>query len=84
MTEKSGSDNCDITTMSLPTPINKFSPIDKKWQTAKWFEIKLEFNATIPSKPQSMSISRTPEQKVEVIPDGNCFFFLFYMRLADG
>ena len=71
--EKSGSD-CDITTMSPPNPITEFSPIDKKWQTAKCSELKLKFNATIPSKPQNMSIFSPPEQKVDVIPDGNCFF----------
>ena len=71
---ESGSDDCEMTTVSPPTPVNKFSPISKKWQTAKCSELELKFHAIIPAIIQSMSIFTKPEQQVEVIPDGNCFF----------
>ena len=71
---ESSSDDCEVTTLPPPNPVNEFSPIDKKWQTAKCYELELKFSAVIPAKNQNMSIFSTPEKKVEVIPDGNCFF----------
>ena len=71
---ESSSDDCDMTTMSPPTPINGFSPIDKKWQTLKCSQLQVGFQSTIPAKTESMSVFSNPEKKVEVIADGNCFF----------
>ena len=71
---ESGSDDCDMTTLSPPTPVNEFYPVQEKWQTTKCSKFELNFNAPIPTMMQPMSISSTPEKQVEVIADGNCFF----------
>ena len=63
-----------MTTLSPPTPVNEFSPINKKWQRVKCSELELKVKATVPAVIQSMTVFSSPEKKVEVIPDGNCFF----------
>ena len=73
--EGSSADCEYIKTVSTPTPVKEFCPIDKKWQTEKCSQLGVELISSIPSKPkQKMTISSKPETIVEVVPDGNCFF----------
>ena len=64
-----------IATYPSTTPVKQFCHVGREWQVQKCLQLGIELISPISSKnKQKMTIYSKPMSRVEVVPDGDCFF----------